>query len=263
MTNNRVTFHFSDTQTTFISATTCRLVGSLFSATLTSGIPLIFRHVLETHRVALANKNRTWNLNPSGSIIQEFISKLFHSKVFLQDFSDGLRRVTIVHKGCSIRNGSIMRGCLSKESLNQLRNGHTRRDRMGVHNHIRNKSLNCSRHIMSAHKHTNGSLLSVTIGKLVSQFRNSVLNDADFYKTPSIIIDCDSHFFYTTSGPHLRRYTGITINTPSCSDVATNDDSVLIYIGSLFHNASFIELCVIQTSTYIRPCWNTSRIRDA
>ena len=155
-----------------------------------------------------------------------------------------------------------MRGGLAKEGFNHLRNGHTRRNRVGIHNHIRNKTVSCSRHILASYKHSNGSLLTVTIGELVSQLRNPILDDTNLHQAQPIVIHCHHHFLHTASCPDLRRHTRISIDATPCPQIPSNNHSLFIHIFTLLDDTTLIQLRIIQSRRHLGPPRHSRRIRN-
>ena len=77
MRNNRITIHFTDLQATLCAATARGLMRTNLLATLTTRIPLVLHHVLQTHAIDGSNENRRLQLLSRRTIVHHFIAVLF------------------------------------------------------------------------------------------------------------------------------------------------------------------------------------------
>ena len=86
----------------------------------------------------------------------------------------------------SIAQSSLSHADLSEDTLHQLRNRHTRRHSVWIHNQIRTQTRACERHILLIHQHSNCSLLTVTRAELVTDLGNALRHHANLDEGISI-----------------------------------------------------------------------------
>ena len=163
MPQNRITLHLADSQATLRPAPTRRLVRPLLPLTLPTRVPLVLRHMLQTHRIDIANKHLGRNHLSAHTIVHELLAKRLHPEHITQNAANRLHRIPVIHKEGSIAYCSQWRRRLAHERLHQLRHRHTRRNRMRIHNHIYRDSLSRAGHVVAAQKHADCSLLAVPV----------------------------------------------------------------------------------------------------
>ena len=160
---NRITFHLANAQPTLRPAPSCRLVCPLLPSPLAARIPLVLRHMLQTHRIHVSNEHLGWNELPAHAIVHQLLSKGFHPQHIAQNTADRLHRIPVIHKQRPIPYCAQGRGRLTHQRLDKLRHRHTRRNGVGIHDHIYRDSLGRPRHVVAAQKHANGALLAVPV----------------------------------------------------------------------------------------------------
>ena len=69
MTNNTVTFHFTDTETTVVRTSRHRLTGERGSRAECPIIDLVLHHMLQPHVVSRPHKNLHFDLFPGHAVI--------------------------------------------------------------------------------------------------------------------------------------------------------------------------------------------------
>ena len=114
MRNNRIAIHFSNFQAPLGTTAPRWLMGTHLSASLSSSLPLVLYHMLETHAIHGSNKNSRLNLLSCCTIVQYLIPMLLVSHLF-QKVSNRLLRGPIIHKCGSISNRARKRGCFSHQ----------------------------------------------------------------------------------------------------------------------------------------------------
>ena len=113
VTDHRITFHLTHSQAALCSTTTRRLVRPLLSASLPSGVPLVLRHVLQSHRIDITHENGRGDHDTRCAIIEELLAHRLHTKLLLENLSNGRRRRSLVHESCRISNGTCQSRRLS------------------------------------------------------------------------------------------------------------------------------------------------------
>ena len=205
MTNNGIALHLTNTKTTLCPTTPRRLARPLLAPTLPTRIPLILWHVLQTHSIDIPHENLCRNHLAPHSIIHELIAKGLHPQLISQNLSNGLHRTPIIHKKSAIRCGPQGRRGLSYERLNQLRHRHTRGNRVRIHNHIHGNPLLCTRHVVTANKHSNRALLPVPVRELIAQLRYPLLDHSHLYHHTVLVIHSHGNLLHAPSCPYLCR----------------------------------------------------------
>ena len=89
MSNDRITIHLTDLQSTLCTTTTRRLMRQHLSSSLTTCLPLILHHVLQSHTIHGSNEDCHGNLLSCRTIIHYLITILLKSHLF-QDASNRL-----------------------------------------------------------------------------------------------------------------------------------------------------------------------------
>ena len=83
MSGQRIAFHLTNTQPTLRPAPTRRLMRLLLAPPLSTRIPLVLHHVLQTHREHRPHENRRGHLDTRSTVIQDVITRLLQSKLTL------------------------------------------------------------------------------------------------------------------------------------------------------------------------------------
>ena len=222
MSYHRIPLHLAHAQTTLCSTTARRLMRALFLATLRARIPLVLRHVLQTHRVDIAHEDCRGNHDTRLAIIEEFLAHRLHTELLLENLADGGSWRSLVHEGRRISNGRRRSRRLSEEGLQKLGHRHTRGDGVAVHYHVWDETRRRARHVVATNHHADCALLPVAVGELVTQLGHPVLNSANLHKREARITNHDGNLLHTTCRPDLRRHTRITNISTRALEVAAN-----------------------------------------
>ena len=177
---------------------------ALLSAPLSTRIPLILRHVLQSHRVDISYKDLCRNHLATHSVVHELIAIGLHAQLIAEDLANRLYRAAVIHKKSAIRNSPYRRRRLTNKSLNQLRHRHTRGNRVGVHQHIYRDTLRRARHVVATDEHANRALLSVSVREFVSQLRNTLLDYTHLYHCVAQIVYRNGNLLHAPTRPDLR-----------------------------------------------------------
>ena len=105
MSNDRITIHLTNLQSTLRTTTARRLMRQQFSPSLSTRLPFVLHHMLQSHPIHGSNEDRHGNLLSRRTIIHDLVSILLKSHG-LQDASNRLLGRTIIHKRGSITNGT-------------------------------------------------------------------------------------------------------------------------------------------------------------
>mmetsp|Transcript_10927 Transcript_10927/g.19942 ORF Transcript_10927/g.19942 Transcript_10927/m.19942 type:complete len:225 (-) Transcript_10927:2758-3432(-) len=123
---------------------------------------------------------------------------LVHGFIPMALISHGMQTFTnVIHldigEWSGISLAALEHGNLSKNTFNQLCNGHSRRNGMRVDNDIRHNTLARERHILLTVTHSNRTLLTMPRCKLVSHLGNTDVTDANLRETVPLLRRADEN----------------------------------------------------------------------
>ena len=179
-------------------------MSALLPSPLSTRIPFIFHHVLQSHIVQRTAENLSIYLFTSKTIIQNLITSTLGAKLLFENISNTFCWRTFIHKCRSITKHASIQCRLAKQLLKQLGDRHTTGNRMRIDNYIWNNTICHTWHIGSSDKHANSTLLTVSVSKLITKFRRTILYNTDFHKTQTSRRYCDNNLLYSSTRPHLR-----------------------------------------------------------
>lgn len=207
MRHKTVAFHLSDTKTAIARTTLARLARQAHDGTARTRVLLIDDHVLEALVERGSHEDLGLHHFTGLTILQNLIalrvhSELGHLTTELVDSKVRLRR--------AIRNGALLCIDLAEHTLHELRNRHTRRHRVRVHDEIRTQTRTRERHILLVQKHPHGALLTVARRELVTNLRHTLTHHTNLDKRLAIRVLVLPHAIHTADLTGLVSGRGIT-----------------------------------------------------
>lgn len=175
--HHTVALHLSEAKTAVTGATLGWLTGQDLSWASGARVDLVANHVLQTLVVGRTQEDHDFQLLASESVVHNFVSVALVPKLvkLVAHLVDGL-----ILERCGVALIAIKRGCLGKDTLDQVTDCHAGWDSVRVHNHVRVNAFTSERQVFLAVSHTACTLLSVTRGELVTDLRDLDCAHLDF-----------------------------------------------------------------------------------
>ncbi len=184
MSDQHVTLHFSDTQTTIIRTALQRLMREQRTRSCITLVDLVFDHLLQTHLKHRTHKDLRKNLLARLTTLQDFIA--LGMEPHLGHQLGGIGNALAHRERGGIRQGSLRDTQLVARALQKLSDGHTSGNGVWIHDKIWTNTLGRKREVLFGHNRSNRALLSVTGGKFVTESRSTTLSQPNANPQQSI-----------------------------------------------------------------------------
>ena len=183
MRDHAVPLHLTNTKTSIPATSFAGLASQRYNRTTSPRVLLVDDHVLQTLIEGRTHEDLSLHHLAGLPVIQDLVAIGMHAH--LQHLSTQLLDLQ-VRIWSSIAQSSLSHADLSEDTLHQLRNRHTRRHSVWIHNQIRTQTRARERHILLIHQHSNCSLLTVTRAELVTDLGNALRHHANLDEGISI-----------------------------------------------------------------------------
>mmetsp|Transcript_4817 Transcript_4817/g.13483 ORF Transcript_4817/g.13483 Transcript_4817/m.13483 type:complete len:410 (-) Transcript_4817:2321-3550(-) len=183
--DDTVTFHFPKPQTTIACSTLRGLPGQHLYRTTRPTMDFVIHHVAEALVVGRPDKNFGGKRLTRVPVVERFVAVTVVTKP-VQLVRDVQYNVRLRGKGRCVTLKAQDGRDLPLKTLNQLSDGHARRNGVRVDNEVGCDSFTSVRHILLAVRNPHCSLLTVTTGEFVPNLRNANGPDADFHKLVAV-----------------------------------------------------------------------------
>jgi hypothetical protein len=180
VSNDAISLHFSESESSVASSAFQGLASELGDGTATARVDLVVHHVLETLIVGGAQKDAGRHESASVAVKHGLVSSLLIARL-VQLRRNVFHRV--LRKGSCVSFSAILhRRHFAQQTLNQLSNGHARRNRVRIDDEIRRNRLHREGHVFLAIRDAHSSLLTVASSKLVSNLRSANSSNANLFE---------------------------------------------------------------------------------
>jgi len=204
MRNHTVSFHLSESESSVSGPTLRRLTCENLRGASSSRVHLVCNHMLKALIVRRAKENHDFHSLACESVVHDFVSKSLVAEV-VQLAGDKVHSLTLERSGVTFV--SVERGDLTEQTLDQMANGHARRDSVRVDNHVRYNSFDCERQVLLSVRNTDCSLLSMATGKLVSDLRNFYCAHLYFHE-PLVVFICGQNDLVNDTFFRMSQWSG-------------------------------------------------------
>lgn len=103
---------------------------------------------------------------------------------------------SLILKWCCVTLITIQARNLTQNALDQMTNGHTRRDSVGIDNHVWVNTFASEWQILLPISHTTSTLLTVTRGEFITDLRNFNSSHFDFNESLVFVICSQNDLVY-------------------------------------------------------------------
>lgn len=249
MSDQHVTLHFSNTQTTIIGTSLQRLVRQQRTRTRITLVDLVFDHLLQTHLEHGTHKDLGHDLFTGLTTLQDFIS--VGMEPHLSHQASRIRNALAHREWCGIRQGTLGDTQLVASALQKLTNGHTSRDGVRIHDEIRTDTLGGEREILFRNNGSDRTLLSVTRRKLVSESGSTTFRQPQTDTQQSIRGTEAIDGIHTTPLATLGHHTDIPLTLNGSFGIQfrghkSNQDRLGGHLGSDLDNTVGIQLSLVH-----------------
>mmetsp|Transcript_22559 Transcript_22559/g.51658 ORF Transcript_22559/g.51658 Transcript_22559/m.51658 type:complete len:223 (-) Transcript_22559:2734-3402(-) len=183
------------------------------------------------------------------SLIHGFIS-MFLITHGMQPFTDIFYR-DICKRSC-ITFHTLEHHHLPQQTFDQLSDGHSGGDGMGVDNDIRNDAFRGEGHVFLAVGHTDGSLLSVTRSKFISNLWNTRISDSDLRKSISLLRGGNHNVVHNTIVRTFHWGTAVPFGIPTGHNrislqggCLSNENVFSADAGARLHESVLVQLAIL------------------
>lgn len=249
MSDQHVTLHLSNTQTTIIGTTLQRLMGQQRTRTCVAVVDLVFDHLLQTHLEHGTHKDLCQDLLTGLTTLQDFIT--LRMEPHLGHQASRIGNALADRKRRGIRQGTLGDTQLIAGALQKLSDGHTSGDGVGIHDEIRTDTLRRKRKVLFRNDGSNRALLSVTGRKLVTERGSTTLCQPQTDTQQTLRSAEAIHGIHTTPLSTLGHDTDIPLAFDGSFGIQLrshkpNENCLGGDFGSDFDNAIRIQLSVID-----------------
>mmetsp|Transcript_57052 Transcript_57052/g.100154 ORF Transcript_57052/g.100154 Transcript_57052/m.100154 type:complete len:607 (+) Transcript_57052:305-2125(+) len=185
-----ITFHLSHAETSCGRAALHGLTCGHRDRTAGACVDLVVDQVLQALVERRAEEDKRVERAAGVAVVHALVAVLLVAQLG-QVATDLLHR-HVVHERCGITFVAEQTGHLAEQTLHQVTNGHARRNGMRVHHDIRTDAFARERQIFLTVSHSDGTFLSVTRGKLVSDLRDAGVADAHLGELVAVDV-CGEH----------------------------------------------------------------------
>mmetsp|Transcript_14281 Transcript_14281/g.27527 ORF Transcript_14281/g.27527 Transcript_14281/m.27527 type:complete len:216 (+) Transcript_14281:230-877(+) len=211
VSNHAVSFHFSETETSLSRPSFLRLPREELYQASGPGVDLVANHMLQPLVVRWPKENHAVKLPSRVSIVHHLASPHLIATL-VQLVTDLLHRD--FGKRCRVSLLAKASAELTHQALDQVTDGHSRRNSMGVHYNIRSDSFSREGHVLLVVCHPNRTLLPVSASKLVPDFGNSDGTHPQLHELPTLVVCRDHHRIDHASLVGLYRSAAILLLKP-------------------------------------------------
>lgn len=175
--NHTIALHLSETETAVTRTTLDRLSGEDLGRSTCACVNLVIDHMPQTLVVCWTQEDLGSHLPTCVAIVHDLETALLEIGL-LQKIGDVVDGDTT--EGSRIAFLRVDRANLGQQTLDQMGNSHTRRNSVRVDDKIRRQPISSERHILVTVRDTNGTFLTVTGGKLVTDLWHLGSTRTDF-----------------------------------------------------------------------------------
>ena len=176
MRYHTITFHLAKSEATVASSTLRWLPSQDLGRASTTRVDLVSNHVLKTLIISWVQEDHDFEALASEAIVHDLVAVPLVAQT-VKLIRNELDCLALERRSVSLI--SIQTGHLGQDGLDQMTDRHARRDSVRVDNHVRYDSLHSERQVLLSVRHSNGTFLSVTTSKFISDLRH--LNCAHFH----------------------------------------------------------------------------------
>lgn len=232
--------------------------------TTSSGVDLIVHHMFQSLVVSGSQEDLSVQFPSRVSAVHHLVTSGLVT-VVIQQFGN-LLDIDSVIEGSGISNLSLVGSNFALETLNQVTDGHTGGDGVGVDDDVGGDALAGEQHVLLSVLDTTRTLLSVSTGELVTDLRNSDGANSDLGELGPVNIERQHDLVHDTSLGVPQEGAGVSLGVSLClalqlivifwqSDGLTNDD---IFSGhpETRGNYSVIIQLVIDGCSHSLTCFS-------
>lgn len=203
VSNHAITLHLSESETTISRTTFDGLPRHDLHRPTGASVDLVVHHVAQTLVVCRPKEDLGAQLPPRVPVVHDLETARL-VPMLPQEVRDAVDRD--LGEGCGIALHALEGGHLGKQALDQMGDGHTRRNGVRVDDDVGCDALGGERHVLLAVGHSNSSFLTVTGSKFIADLRNLGGSDPDFDVSETILVCSHDNLIYdTTLGAAQRR----------------------------------------------------------
>ena len=183
--DDAIALHLSEAQTAVPRPTLHRLAGQDLHRAAAARVDLIVHHVLKPLVVRGPEEDLSLELSSRVAVVHDLVAPLLVTALVEHvgdaldgDWGEGGGVALLAHH----------RRNLTHETLDELPDGHARRDGVGVDDDVRHDTLARERHVLLGVRHADGTLLPVPGRKLVANLRGSAGSHADLDEPQALVV---------------------------------------------------------------------------
>mmetsp|Transcript_21232 Transcript_21232/g.52594 ORF Transcript_21232/g.52594 Transcript_21232/m.52594 type:complete len:231 (-) Transcript_21232:3057-3749(-) len=205
-----IAFHFSQTQSTITRTSFCRLSGQYRTRTSSTSVSLIENHVLQLLIENRSGENIRVQRFTAGTTVKSVFARIIQtiSKESLGCCLCSVRGTVLFTKCRGIALATLVQSRLSDEKLQKFPNCHSRRKTVWIHDQVWRVSKIIEGQIFLWYNEPTNTFLTVSGGKLVSDFGSSNLSQHHLDQKLLVFIRCDKDLVHMAWSLSTIRHSG-------------------------------------------------------
>lgn len=191
--DHAVAFHFSESKSTVARTTLHGLPGQDLHGPTGTAVYLVIHHVLEALVIGRPDEDLRLELAPRVAVVHHLVAPALIS-ASMQQRRDGLHGGVRERRGIALfaRRG----GHFAHQALDELPDGHARRDGVRVDDDVRRDAFHGEGHVLLPVGHAHGALLSVSRRELVSYLWRSNRAHPHLHELVALVVGRQHHLVH-------------------------------------------------------------------